>query len=75
LIAVWATGPNARTVAELAVARGLGRYASGIARVFDDPEPFARCSGAIASGEATVAVAAVIDQSIGTRAMAFGGST
>jgi hypothetical protein len=74
LIAVWATGPNARTLTEDAIARGLGRFASGATKVVDDPDPFARCYDAVGSGAAAVAVAAVIDPSTGTRALAFGKS-
>ena len=74
LIAVWATGALARERAELAVAMGLGRFADGVATVFDDPDPFARCAAAIAAGEAQVAVALVIDPVAGNRAQAFGRS-
>lgn len=74
LIAVWATGALARERAELAVAMGLGRFADGIATVFDDPDPFARCAAAIAAGEARVAVALVIDPIAGNRALAYGES-
>ena len=71
LIAVWASGALARERAELAVTMGLGRFADGVATVFDDPDPVARCVAAIAAGEVQVAVALVIDPSAGIRARAF----
>jgi len=74
LIAVWATGVLARERARLAVAMGLGRFAAGVATVFDDPDPFARCAAAVSAGEARVAVALIIDPSAGVRAQAFGRS-
>ena len=74
LIAVWATGALSRERAEFAVAMGLGRFAEGVTTVFDDPDPFARCSAAVAAGEAEVAVALVIDADGSHRARAFGGS-
>jgi hypothetical protein len=74
LIAVWAAGVLARERAELAVTMGLGRFADGVATVFDDPDPFARCAAAVGAGEARVAVALVIDPSAGVRAQAFGRS-
>jgi hypothetical protein len=72
LIAVWATGALARERAELAVTMGLGRFASGVATVFDDPDPIARCAAAVAAGEAQVAVGLIIDPIAGNRAHAFG---
>lgn len=72
LIAVWATGSRAREQSRTAVARGLGRFATGVATVFDDPDPFARCAAAVASGEAAVAVALSIDPIGGNVAQAFG---
>lgn len=72
LIAVWASGALGRERAELAVAMGLGRFATGVRTIFDDPDPFARCAAAIAGGEANVAVALVIDAAAGSRALAFG---
>lgn len=74
LIAVWATGGLSRERAELAVTMGLGRFADGVATVFDDADPFARCAAAVASGEARVAVALVIDAAGDSRARAFGGA-
>jgi hypothetical protein len=74
LIAVWASGANGRDQAELAVARGLGRFADGVTTVFDDPDPFARCAAAITQGEVQVAVGLVIDPAAGNRALAFGKS-
>jgi hypothetical protein len=53
---------------------GLGRFAAGVATVFDDPDPFARCAAAVAGGQAQVAVALVIDPASGIRAQAFGPS-
>jgi len=53
---------------------GLGRFAAGVATVFDDPDPFARCAAAVSAGEARVAVALIIDPSAGVRAQAFGRS-
>lgn len=72
LIAVWASGANAREQADLAVAMGLGRFADGVTTVFDNPDPFARCAAAVARGEAQVAVGLVIDPAAGNRALAFG---
>jgi hypothetical protein len=74
LIAVWAGGTAGRAQAELAVTKGLGRFADAITTVLDDPEPFARCATAIARGEAEVAVGLVIDPVAGNRALAFGRS-
>jgi hypothetical protein len=73
LIAVWATGPLGHERAELAVTMGLGRFAGGVTAVYDDPDPFARCAAAVASGAARAAVALVIDGA-GHRAIAYGGS-
>ena len=72
LVAVWATGPLGRERAELAVSMGLGRFATNVTAVYDDPDPFARCAAAIAAGEATVAVALAIDAAGIGRAQAFG---
>ncbi len=71
LIAVWATGPLARERAELAVAMGLGRFSGGVAAVFDEPDPIEYCSGAVARGDAAVAVGLVIGPT-GNQAVAFG---
>lgn len=71
LIAVWATGPLARERAELAVSMGLGRFTDGVATIYDDPDPFARCAAAVASGDAAVAVALTIDPVTGIGARAF----
>jgi hypothetical protein len=71
LVAVWATGPLARERAQLAVTMGLGRFTDGVARIYDDPDPFARCAAAVASGEADVAVALTIDPDAGIDARAF----
>ena len=70
LIAVWATGPLSRERAALAVTMGLGRFAGGATAVFDDPDPFARCAAAVASGAVRAAVALVIDGD-GHRAVAY----
>lgn len=72
LIAVWATGSRAREQSRTAVTRGLGRFAAGVATVLDDPDPFARCATAVASGEVAVAVALTIDPVAGNVARAFG---
>ncbi|HUP83361.1 MAG TPA: hypothetical protein VM284_04130 [Candidatus Limnocylindria bacterium] len=70
LIAVWATGPLARERAELAVELGLGRFASGVAAVYDDPDPMARCQAAIDSGDVAAAVGLLIGGD-GSSALAF----
>jgi hypothetical protein len=70
LVAVWATGPLAREQAELAVAMGLGRFAAGVATVYDDPDPVARCIAAVAGTDVAVAVALVIGLD-GSHALAF----
>jgi len=72
LVAVWATGAQAHERAANAVARGLGRFAADAVAVLDDPDPFARCAAAIASGDAAVAVALTIDPVAGNVARAFG---
>jgi len=72
LAAVHAVGPRARERAEHAVARGLGRFAAGIATSFDDPAVAARCVAAIERGEVTAAVALTIDPVAGNLALAFG---
>jgi hypothetical protein len=71
LVAVWATGPRARERAEHAVERGLGRFASGVGRIYDNPRVEAACAAAIARGEVSVAVALTIDPAKGNLALAF----
>jgi hypothetical protein len=71
LVAVWATGPLARERAQLAVELGLGRFAPGVATVYDDPDPIARCQAAVAGGAVAIAVGLVIG-SDGASALAFG---
>jgi hypothetical protein len=71
LMAVWATGTLARERAELAVTMGLGRFADGVATVFDEPDPFAYCSAAVARGDVAAAVGLVIGPD-GNEAVAFG---
>ena len=71
LVAIWAAQPRARQVAALAVARGLGRFAAGVSNVVVGPDPFARCASAIASGEAKVEVALMVDPVTGGVALAF----
>ena len=72
LVAVHAVGPRARERAEHAVARGLGRFAAGVATSFDDPAVADRCVAAIARGEVFAAVALTIDPVAGNLALAFG---
>ena len=72
LVAVWATGAGAHGRARQAVTRGLGRFATGVVVIDDDPDPFARCEAAVARGEVAVAVALSIDPVRGNRALAFG---
>jgi hypothetical protein len=72
LAAVHAVGPRGRERAEHAVARGLGRFAAGVATSFDDPQVAARCVAAIERGEVTAAVALTIDPVAGNLALAFG---
>lgn len=72
LVVVWAVGPQARERAGQAVARGLGRFAVGVRTVFDEPDVAGRCATAIASSEATVAVALTIDVAGVGVALAFG---
>jgi hypothetical protein len=74
LVAVWATGPHSRERARNAVTRGLGRFASGVTTVFDDPNVAARCRTAVERGEVTVAVALTIDPVAGNVALALGKS-
>jgi hypothetical protein len=70
--AVHAVGPRARERAEHAVARGLGRFAAGVATSFDDPQVADRCVAAIERGEVSAAVALTIDPVAGNIALAFG---
>jgi hypothetical protein len=72
LVAVHAVGPRARERAQHAVARGLGRFAAGVATSFDDQAVAARCVTAIERGEVTAAVALTIDPVAGNLALAFG---
>jgi hypothetical protein len=72
LAAVHAVGPLSRERSEHAVARGLGRFAAGVATTFDDPEVAARCVAAIERGDVTAAVALTIDPVAGNVALAFG---
>ena len=70
--AVHASGPRARERAEHAVARGLGRFAGGVATSFDDPGVATACISAIEGGGIGAAVALTIDPVLGNLALAFG---
>jgi hypothetical protein len=70
LVAVWASGPLAPERAQLAVELGLGRFASGVEAIYDDPEPMARCATAVRNGDVAVAVGLVIGVD-GSQALAF----
>ena len=50
----------------------VGLFYADLSR--DDPDPFTRCAAVVASAEARVAVALVIDPA-GNRAQAFGGDS
>jgi hypothetical protein len=49
---------------------GLGRFAAGVTTVYDDPDPVAFCTEAVAHTDVAVAVALVIGPD-GNHALAF----